>query len=102
MLSVAEEAIVDLALRINSVFDLQEFFDEYPQFEYLSNDKYLLDELALRNGLPTANNLNDLINYSKMSPVYRLIEAVKNNNYGDVKRLFYVDVVSDAEWYDYF
>lgn len=47
LISVREEAIYNLAL-IANILELPNFFEKYPEFNYLLSNRYFLEDLAFK------------------------------------------------------
>lgn len=80
----------DLALRVD-IETLTNFFEAYPEFDYLLKDTHFMEQLAIVHDVPYSNNLLNLINYSHMNLSDKLHEAVRNNDYDSVVRMIDLD-----------
>ena len=93
ILYLAEEAIINLLLH-SDVSSVINFFEAYPNYNYLLDDKYFLHELSIINDIPDLSYVNakldKLIKYSKMSFEERLGVAVDNGDIDGVKRMLYL------------
>lgn len=81
------EDIVRKLLLIVRLDQLNDFLSEHPQYKHLITSQETLDELAVRNHLPRAQTLDDLIHYSTLDYYERLIITIKNDNYEDFERI---------------
>lgn len=66
LFNLTSDAIFYLALRIRPE-DVINFFESYPEFDYLLKDEYFLKVISEYNNVPTITNLKELVKYSRMS-----------------------------------
>lgn len=87
MFDVSEDAIKYLILSLDTQ-SIVDFFEAYPELSYILEDEYFLGELSIVSKVPTISNLNDLIRYTNMPILKRLVEASsQGDNLNDVIRM---------------
>ena len=91
MLDVTEDVIINLLLHLEPDGVIN-FFEAYPEFDYLLKDKHFLHELSVYNEISNISNLKDSMNHVNVSVNERLKIDARNGDLDGAIRMLELGV----------